>query len=151
MFDLNSVDGVFKQALAWANKHYVNVAPNDVKAFIYNTPSPYHLNAFGNSVVYLVLGVFPSNGGGPSVRSHLVSWSLVGDGTRSQIETNLGSLTVLNPDGRIKSAGQWKFTEACEYAAPICFGALPALAKTVYKQEHCFDDDPQDLLILREF
>lgn len=122
----------FRAAKKWSRKHYPET-------------NNYRRAAFANSVVYLVTGASVSFGGGPSIREHIVSWSLVGDGVRSTIQTELGELTLLNPDGRIPGPGEWEFEAACEYAAPICFGRLPAIAKTVYAQEHCFDDDPEDL------
>lgn len=128
---------LFDRAIAWAKENY-------------SDSSIYHQAAFGNSVVYLCTGYSVSYGGGPSIREHLVSWSLAGDGTRGTIETNLGSLTVLYPDGRITPPGSWEFTSACLYAAPICFGPLSSLAKTIQQQEYCFDDDPNDLEKLKQ-
>ena len=109
-----------------------------------------HVNrhhAFANSVVYLVTGM--SGGAGPSVREHLVSWALAGDGHIGSVNTNLGSLTVITPDSRVKRAGEWSYAEAILFAEPIVYGQLPELAKRVYLQEHCFDDDPADLEQLR--
>lgn len=104
--------------------------------------------AFANSVAYLVSGV--SGGyGGPSVREHCVSWALAGDGYNITVQTNLGELTMQFPDGRLPSAGEWEFEKACRFAEPICYGNLPAMAEKVYKQEHCFDDDPTDLEVLK--
>lgn len=111
----------------------------------FQNASPQHLAAFANSVAYLVTGA--SGGyGGPSMREHAVSWSLAGDGDNTLINTNLGPLTMQTPDGRLPRAGNWKFDKACEFAAPICFNeVLPAICKKIEKQEHCFDDDPNDL------
>jgi hypothetical protein len=125
----------WKKAEQWSKKHYPQA-------------SPYHRSAFANSVAYFVTGI--SGGSGPSVREHISSWALSGDGYQEQLETNLGNLTVQYPDGRITPAGKWKFAAACSFCAPICFGPLPAIAKKVYKMEHCFDDDPEDLKLLEE-
>jgi hypothetical protein len=95
--------------------------------------------------VYLVSGASVSIGGGPSIREHIVSWSLVGDGERLRVKTELGEMTVLKPDGRLNMPGEWELDAALEYAAPICFGKLPLIAKEVYETEYCFDDDPNDL------
>lgn len=100
--------------------------------------------AFANSVLYLVTGA--SGGyGGPSVREHLVSWALAGDGSHTSVETNWGPLVMQIPDGRIPRAGSWDFDRACAFAEPIVYGPLPAIAAKVYRMEHCFDDDPADL------
>ena len=100
--------------------------------------------AFANSVSYLVTG--GSGGyGGPSIREHCVSWALAGDGYNTTVQTNLGGLTMQFPDGRLPQAGQWTFEKACQFAEPICYGNLPAMAKKVHQSEHCFDDDLSDL------
>lgn len=102
--------------------------------------------AFANSVCYLVTGL--SGGyGGPSIREHAVSWSLISDGSRIT-QTNLGNLTVLLPDGRLPMPGHWDFNRACQFAETIVYGQLPAIAKAIIEQEHCFDDDPEDLKLL---
>lgn len=104
--------------------------------------------AFANSVAYLVTGA--SGGyGGPSIREHAVSWALAGDGTNTPIDTNLGGLTIQVPDGRLPRAGEWSFERACQFAEPICYGQLPAIAARIQQEEHCFDDDPADLEELR--
>ena len=96
--------------------------------------------AFANSVAYLVTGA--SGGyGGPSIREHAVSWSLAGDGAVA------GGL--LFPDGRVPRAGTWEFKKACAFAEPIVYGKLPAIARRIADEEHCFDDDPADLEELR--
>ena len=107
--------------------------------------SRYHQAAFANSVAYLVTGA--SGGyGGPSIREHAVSWALAGDGTN---DTSQG-LTVQYPDGRVPRAGEWNFQQACDFADPICFGVLPATAERIYKDEPCFDDDPEDITTLKK-
>lgn len=105
--------------------------------------------AFANSVNYLVTGA--SGGyGGPSVREHCVSWALAGDAFNVPTPTNLGMLTMQLPDGRLPQAGRWGFEKACAFAEPICYGGLPSMAKRVYQNEHCFDDDPSDLEVLKK-
>lgn len=122
---------VLEQAMNWGKEKYPNASEN-------------HHAAFANSVQYLVDGV--SGGyGGPSIREHAVSWSLAGDGSNISMQTNLGALTVQFPDGRLPMAGEWEFEKACEFAAPICFGQLPAIATRIYQEEYCFDDDPADI------
>jgi hypothetical protein len=123
---------VFAKAHKWAVDNYQS---ND-----------YRYAAFGNSVAYLVTGV--SGGSGPSIREHAVSWSLAGDGYNVPTETSLGTLIIQSPDGRLPMAGGWEFEKACEFAAPICFGQLPAIARKIIEQEYCFDDDPEDLKLL---
>lgn len=89
----------------------------------YPLASRYRQAAFANAVAYLCTGV--SGGyGGPSVREHCVSW-LAG--------------------GR----HDWSFEAACQFAEPVCFGPLPAIARQVWQVESCFDDDPEDLALLR--
>jgi hypothetical protein len=66
----------------------------------YPDASQFHACAFANSVQYLVLGC--SGGfGGPSIREHLCSHALVGDGENILTPTNFGLLTVSYPDGRL--------------------------------------------------
>lgn len=104
----------------------------------------YRHAAFANSVAYLVTGA--SGGyGGPSIREHCVSWCLAGDG----YNTNFAGMTIQFPDDRIPRPGKWEFEQACEFAAPIVYGRLPAFAARVAANEHCFDDDPADLDELR--
>jgi hypothetical protein len=123
-----------EKAKDWGEKNYPN-------------KSNHRLAAFANSVQYLCTG-FSGGYGGPSIREHAVSWALAGDGSNHQVESNLGKITIQFPDGRLPAAGEWGFKEACEFAAPICFGNLPAVAGRIYREESCFDDDPQDIRLL---
>lgn len=108
----------------------------------------YRHAAFANSVAYFVTGA--SGGyGGPSIREHCCSWALAGDGYNIATETNIGTLTVQYPDGRLPRAGKWNFEQACQFCELICYGQLPAIASRILEQEHCFDDDPDDLAELR--
>lgn len=129
-------DKTHKKALKWA-------------ALNYHKASRYHKAAFCNSVAYFVTGI--SGGSGPSIREHLTTWSLTGDGERQQVETSIGVVTVQFPDGRLKPAGNYTFQEAVTICAPICFGQLPKLALKVYEMEHCFDDDPKDLKLIKQW
>ncbi|MGC8710954.1 MAG: hypothetical protein ACP5RH_01045 [Leptodesmis sp.] len=110
----------WSQALEWANQNY----PDE---------SAYHKASFANSVTYLVTGA--SGGyGGPSLREHLVSWSV-------------GAAW-----GICYPPGSWTFEEAVAYAAPLCFDNpakhLSRLAE-IQEVEACFDDDPEDLRALQ--
>lgn len=128
------VSQILARAKDWGQKKYPNAAVQ-------------RHAAFANSVCYLVTGL--SGGyGGPSIREHAVSWSLIGDGSRAIAQTNLGNLTVLFPDGRLPMPGHWDFNRACQFAETIVYGQLPAIAKAIIEQEHCFDDDPEDLKLL---
>jgi hypothetical protein len=122
---------VLKLALKWAKLNYPD-------------SNNYRYSAFANSVNYLVTG-WSGGYGGPSVREHLCSWSLVGDGDIDMVDTDSGSFTVLYPDGRLPRAGDWNFDNAIQFCKNICFGILPRLALKVVVQECCFDDDPNDL------
>ncbi len=123
-----------EQAMAWANQ-------NKPEA------SMHHKAAFANSVSYLVTGV--SGGyGGPSLREHLVSWSLGAVGT-----TNIGgrTMTTITP-GNLPMPGNWTFEAAIAHAAPLCFEPAKRHLNTliqIQEREHCFDDDPEDLKALR--
>lgn len=111
----------------------------------YPKSNNYRHAAFANSVSYLITGM--SGGyGGPSIREHCVSWALAGDGFNESAETNIGTITVQYPDGRLPRAGEWEFEKACEFAENICYGSLPQMATKIAKQEHCFDDDPADVV-----
>lgn len=127
-----------EKALEWAKINYPS-APAQQWA------------AFANSVSYLCSG-FSGGYGGPSVREHAVSHALAGqNGKTLGIETNLGGLAVLFPDGSLPRAGSWKFDTACQFAASICFGPIERLHFECYRTEHCFDDSPEDLAALRSF
>lgn len=126
-----------EKALAWANQ---------------NRPaaSSQHKSAFSNSVAYLVIG--ESGGyGGPSLREHLVSWSL---GTVGVGSVNIAgqAMTVITPDGNLPLPGQWTFDAAVAHAAPLCFDPATKylnLLLQIQEREDCFDDDPEDLAVLR--
>jgi hypothetical protein len=128
-----------RQAMQWAKDKYAD-APIQHKA------------AFANSVAYLVTGA--SGGfGGPSVREHLVSWSLAGKSGKVEA-LNVGgeALTAMYPDGSMPMAGQWEFDAAVAYCASICFGDITVhrqQALQILEREHCFDDLPADLEALR--
>ena len=57
-------------------------------------------------------------------------------------------ITVIYPDGTMTRAGQWDYSDAIQYAAPIVFGPLGKQARQVIEQEYYFDDDPADLELL---
>lgn len=112
--------------------------------------SSQHRAAFANSVAYLVTG--ESGGyGGPSIREHLCSHALAGDG--EVVQTILGNkhVSLIIPDGRIPHSGQWEFEKAIAFCDPICFGILSRLSLKIVVVEYCFDDDPQDLLIVEDW
>jgi len=111
--------------------------------------STYHREAFKNSVRYLTTGF--SSGSGPSIREHLCSWALAGDGEISQTFLRSQPITLLYPDGRLPRAGQWGLSRALEFCSPICLGQLSRLALRVVVQEYCFDDDPKDLELVKKW
>lgn len=127
---------VLQAALEWGKSRYPNA-------------SNYRHAAFANSVSYLVTG-FSGGYGGPSIREHCVSYALVGDGYNLPVSTNLGTLNMSYPDGRIPAAGNWEFEQACKFAENIAYGQLPQIARRIASIEACFDDDPADLERLRE-
>ena len=122
-------------ALAWAKK-------NKPEA------SPYHHYAFANSVAYLVTG---ASGGysGPSIREHLCSYALAGDGEIVQ-EVSTGFQMIV-PDRRMKYAGEWTIERAIAFCEPICFGILSRQALFIVETQYCFDDDPSDLRLVGEW
>lgn len=106
-----------------------------------------HKTAFANSVAYLITGA-PGGFGGPSLREHLVSWSL---GTVGSTELAGQAMTTITP-GDLPMPGQWKFDEAIAHADPICFEPAAKFRNRliqIQEREHCFDDDPADLAALR--
>lgn len=123
-----------EMAMAWANQ---------------NKPaaSMHHKAAFANSVAYLITGA--SGGyGGPSLREHLVSWSL---GTAGTVNIDGQAMTTITP-GSLPMPGQWTFEAAVAHAAPLCFESARRhlnLLLQIQEREHCFDDDPEDLKALR--
>ena len=121
-----------KIALDWAKKYQPEA-------------SVFKQCAFANSVHYLITG-YSGGYGGPSIREHLCSWALAGDG-----EIVPGNITMIIPDGRLPRAGDWKLKRAIAFCQPICFGVLSRQALKVVEREHCFDNDPDDLRIIREW
>jgi hypothetical protein len=110
-----------------------------------------HKAAFANSVSYLVTG--GSGGyGGPSLREHLCSWSLAGSGEISSLALGNEAITVLHPDGTLPMAGQWKIEDAIAHCTPLCFDPAENYKSRllqISEREHCFDDDPEDIKVLR--
>lgn len=98
-----------------------------------------HQLSFASGVTYLVTGW--SGGIGPTVRVHAVSWAISGDGYQ------VGNIQF--PDGRIAPAGHWEFDRACQFAEPLCFGAIGKLHLACYENEHCFDDFEGDIEALQ--
>ena len=118
------------------------------------TQSLHHRAAFANSVAYLVTGA--SGGSGPSMREHLVSWSLAGGGEISALTLGNEAITVLHPDGTLpmagQLAGQWRTEDAIAHCTPLCFEPAENYKNRllqISEREHCFDDDPIDLETLR--
>jgi len=131
-------DNILEQALEWAKKHH----PNAPMA---------HQCAFANSVQYFCTG-WSGGYGGPSVREHACSHALVGaNGKTAGVQTNVGGLTMLFPDGSLPTPGNWGFEAACKFAEPICLGTITRLHFDCYRTENCFDDAPEDLLALQTF
>lgn len=98
---------------------------------------------FASSVHYFVTG--ESLGNGPSVREHICSWSLAGDGEIGTVNTTLGKLTQIHPDGRLPGPGEWKIEKAAEFCEPIVYGPLPKLWRRVIEQEYIFNNDEEDI------
>ena len=132
---MNKPETVARQALDWAKEHYPD-------------KSIYLQAAFANSVSYLVTGL--SGGyGGPSLREHLVAWSL--GQTEAAALPDGTAVTVLVP-GSLPPPGQWRFEEACRHAATYCFAPAEQHLETllcIWEREYTFDNDPEDLEILR--
>ena len=93
--------------------------------------SPQKRDAFANSVAYLVTGM-AGGYGGPSVREHTAC-------------RQYGQKGQLN--------GHWPFEEAANLLlredGPI-FGPLTSFHRQCWREEHCFDDDPQDIVELEQ-
>lgn len=130
---------MLNEAMQWANENYLN-APIQHKA------------AFANSVAYLCTG-FSGGFGGPSIREHLVSWSLAGiSGNIEAVNFAGQALTTIYPDGSMARAGNWSFESAVAHCESICFGDISQhrdRAVQILEREHCFDDFPDDLEVLR--
>ena len=78
--------------------------------------SPQRWAAFANSAAYLLTGL--SGGyGGPSVREHAAC--------------------------RLPRTSD--FDEACRLVDPVVFGPLTDVHRSLWKQECCFEDDPEDM------
>jgi len=128
------MEETLQRAMAWANTHYAH-------------ESMQHKAAFANSVAYLVTGI--SGGyGGPSLREHLVSWSL---GTTGAVNIGGQAMTTITP-GNLPLPGDWAFEAAVAHAAPLCFDPARKylnLLIQIQEREYCFDDDPEDFKVLR--
>lgn len=127
---------IHDKALEWANTSYPKADPN-------------HHQAFANAVAYLVTG---TSGGahGPSIREHLVSWSLMG--TSGKVG-DIGGMTAIYPDGTLPRAGGWRFGDACQFASPLCFDPPEKYLDELIQisgQEHCFDDAEADIAALKK-
>lgn len=105
--------------------------------------------SFAASVEELVTGEYKSDYG-PTIRSHLVSWSLAGPGgTISVTRTErFKEVTILYPDGTLPRPGTWEYTAALKHAEPIVYGELGKFAIRVIEQEGYFGDDPADIQLL---
>jgi hypothetical protein len=133
------MEDVLKNALDWAIEHHKD-------------SSLAHRCAFANSVQYLITGM--SGGfGGPSLREHLVSWSLAGaNGSVNAIEVGGEAMTAIAPDGSLPRSGQWTFEDAVKHCVPLCFEPAEKYRDRllqIQEREYCFDDDPKDLEKLR--
>lgn len=115
----------------------------------YPDAHPSRHKSFAASVEELVTSEYLADTG-PTIRSHLVSWSLAGPGgTVSVTRTErFKEITVLYPDGTLPSPGTWEYTAAIKHAEPIVYGKLHKDAIRVIEQEGYFDDDPADIQLL---
>ncbi len=117
---------LIEQVLDWLRKNQIN-------------PSPQHTAAFVNSVCYLVTGrsEYPY---GPSLREHLVKFSLNYPFEKSSLKT-------------LFSPGDWYTCEAILHCAPLCFEAANNFSDTLVflaDTMECTDDDPRDLIFLAQ-
>jgi len=99
---------------------------------------------FSSTFTYLVTGGFA---GSPTLREHLVSYSLAlqGDGELGQAIFGLQSF---NPDSRFKRSGEFSADEAEEFILPLLQMKLSRdnkLVNLILEREYHFDDDPLDL------
>ena len=131
--DSQQTNQVLSKALAWARENYAQA-------------STQHQAAFANSVSYLVTG-FSGGYGGPSLREHLVSWSL---GEVGSVSLGGVAMTTVRPTKPLP--GEWQFEDAVLFAAPLCFQPAEAFGEKllqIWEREYCFDNDPGDLNYLR--
>lgn len=129
------MEDILEKALSWAQENYPDA-------------SRQHQCAFANSVQYLVTGA--SGGyGGPSIREHLVSWSL---GNVGAIDVGGIAMTTVSQNKSLPYPGEWKFDVACKFAAPLCFEPVSKYKNIliqITEREYCFDDDADDLASLK--
>jgi hypothetical protein len=85
--------------------------------------SAYKHAAFANSVAYAVTG-WSGGYGGPSVREHAAARV-----TRPEMTVEDACEELLKKEG-------------------VIFGPIIDLHRAMFRDEHCFDDDPEDLEIL---
>ena len=127
------MDSIYQRALNYGMAKYPSAHPS-------------RHYSFAASVEELTCGKYKSDFG-PTIRSHLVSWSVVGPkGVVSVTRTEqFVELTVIYPDGSLPPYGTWESEFALQHAEPIVYGALGKDARRVIEQEGYFDDDPADL------
>jgi hypothetical protein len=99
---------------------------------------------FTATFTYLVTGGF---GGSPTIREHLISYSIAlqGDGELGQAIFGLQSFT---PDDRFKRSGEFSPDEAEQFIIPLLTMPLSRdnkLVAMILEREYHFDDDPEDL------
>jgi hypothetical protein len=101
--------------------------------------------AFANSVAYLVTG-WSGGYGGPSIREHLVSWWVHNP---NSVKFDHWSL---QHDVPLPKPGKWKIDEAILVCEAFCFRSLPKVTSLrIAAIEQCFDDDPEDLEIIKDW
>lgn len=109
-------------------------------------------HAFANSVCYLVLGS-SKLGPGPSVREHAVTYAVMISLKARKGEffnPDKGKSRIWYPPEGAKLFGAYSFEQAVTIAEPVVYGKLIQIHFDCWKDEFCYDDDPEDLLILRE-
>lgn len=104
--------------------------------------------AFANGVAYLMTGA--SGGyGGPSCREHAVTRvALLKGGGRM---TSFKGLPAIVPGEDSTMPGQWTWEDAIALADPVCYGPIEQVHFACYREEHCFDDAPEDIEALKKF
>ena len=137
MSNPNTIPEVFAFALAYSRDQYPD-----------HSEQRHH--AFANGVTYLVTGVSQGSKG-PSIREHLVSYSLAGVHGKIVPPPQKG-YTLIFPDGSLPPAGNWELKAALAHCIPIVHGDLNIeKARLVLQNEYIFDDDPADLILIQRF
>ncbi|WP_017295823.1 hypothetical protein [Geminocystis herdmanii] len=81
--------------------------------------------------------------GGPTVREHACINSAFAIGDAVKMEEN--GLICYALDERFPFPGTWDYQKAYNFSIPYIFGEIMPIHITMWLEERCFDDSPEDI------